>query len=122
MNVQIGEWILGHQTGNYRHRDEFALFRVLSDGMREVVYFRGETCEIERLKPDEEISEPSFCLLKDQMQAFMETFWEMGYRPKGRRFENEMDLQGKHLEDMRRIAFKLLEPPAAPEIVVRDEY
>lgn len=40
------------------------------------------------------------------LQAMMDGLWEVGVRPKDRRYENEMELQRAHLEDMRRLVFK----------------
>ena len=103
--LHAGEWILGHQRSSYETTLEFALFRVLPDRSRDVVYPRGADAIRVHVPNGQAITEPSFVLDRGQMQAFMDTLWELGIRPKDRRFEKEAELRAAHLEDMRRLVF-----------------
>lgn len=103
--LHIGEWILGHQKSDYSERISFALYQVREDGERVVLSPRGKEWYFQVVPAGETIQDPSFTLERDQIQAFMDTLWEMGARPKARRFDDEMKLMDNHLQDMRRLVF-----------------
>ena len=45
----------------------------------------------------------------EQLQGIVQGLWDYGFRPnveQERRYENELELKTKHLEDMRRLVFK----------------
>lgn len=109
MNIQIGEWVLGSQRSDYNENTQFALYKLLPDGTRQVVEFNGAEAHLTTVPAGTAITRPSFSLYRDQMQAFIDTLWGLGLRPKDRRFEKEIDLQAAHLQDMRRIAFAAMD-------------
>ena len=56
---------------------------------------------------------PLLSLPRESLGALMNSLWEMGVRPQGKRYEEETELlrevlatQGKHLEDMQQLVFK----------------
>jgi hypothetical protein len=108
MKMTIGEWVLSHQKSTYGTKVQFALFKVVEGGARHVARFQGSQMHFNVIPAGEDILEPSFLLEQDQLQAFMDTLWEMGVRPKARRFEAEIAIKHQHLQDMRKVAFHAL--------------
>lgn len=54
-------------------------------------------------------TQPSFRLERHEAQALMDELWSQGLRPtQGKQSEGMFDAQGRHLEDMRTIAFAKL--------------
>lgn len=51
---------------------------------------------------------PFITLDDDSMQHFIDSLWNAGFRPSGVS-DLQLTAQGRHLEDMRKIAFKFLE-------------
>ena len=56
-------------------------------------------------------NQPTFSMPHEGMQSFMDTLWNKGYRPSQEASLGAFTAQGKHLEDMRKIAFKFLDEP-----------
>lgn len=51
----------------------------------------------------------NFFMNKENTQRLMDQLWNMGYRPSGIKNKDiTMNAMDKHIEDLRRIAFKLL--------------
>ena len=53
-------------------------------------------------------ADPFFTIDEDAMQNFLDELWSAGFRPSGVS-DVQMTAQGRHLEDMRKIAFMFLE-------------
>ena len=53
--------------------------------------------------------DPCFTMSDDDAQAFIDQLWRDGFRPTKTESQGAYDAQGRHLEDMRRIAFRFLE-------------
>jgi len=52
---------------------------------------------------------PSFFINKENTQNLIDQLWNMGFRPSGIKNKDiAMNAMDKHIEDLRRIAFKLL--------------
>ena len=47
--------------------------------------------------------------MKAMMQAFLDTAWKMGLRPNGYEGPQELKAVNRHLEDMRKIAFRFVD-------------
>lgn len=52
--------------------------------------------------------EPTFTMSDEDAQAFIDQLWREGYRPTIIESEGGFTAQGRHLEDMRKIAFMFL--------------
>jgi hypothetical protein len=52
---------------------------------------------------------PTFSMTDDECQEFINFLWDNGFRPSKSDNQGAMDAQGKHLEDMQKIAFMFLE-------------
>lgn len=60
----------------------------------------------EKLEPDTIIERPSLSIMPEQAQSLMDDLWTCGFRPtQGRQSEGVTEAQGRHLEDMRALAF-----------------
>lgn len=59
--------------------------------------------------PTMTIPRPNFFMNKENTQRLMDQLWNMGFRPSGiKNRDIAMNAMDKHIEDLRRIAFKLL--------------
>ena len=54
-------------------------------------------------------NQPTFSMPHEGMQPFMDMLWNKGFRPSQEASLGAFTAQGKHLEDMRKIAFKFLD-------------
>ena len=109
----MGNWHVSIQPQQYGRDYEFWMDLV-----------RGNKAEV--LQPDGSMREiglftsvnepdgpkPTAILPRESLGSIMDALWEMGVRPKDRRYEEELDLlreqlaiQTKHLEDMRALVF-----------------
>jgi len=108
--MQLGEWgvqVIYDQFRSPRER-RFVISRF--DGTNErFVTTDGGFWDLKPSQDEAKLPPNVFFTFRDEhMQPFMDALWKMGIRPTDRRFEKELDLQGKlieglkyHLEDMR---------------------
>lgn len=64
-------------------------------------------------RPEEEagMAEPTLRLRPEAIQSLMDELWNQGVRPTTNESAGQFAAQGRHLEDMRKIAFMFLEKP-----------
>lgn len=108
--MNLGKWQIGWQRSNYESGVSVALYLATPDGGRDVMNPDGT---VHHVPPGEPITRPTLVLNQDQLQAFANGLWEMGARPKARRFDDEMKLLDNHLKDMRRLVFEVKKPADA---------
>jgi hypothetical protein len=83
---------------------EFWLIESDGDGNKNI----GTSVLMEPLPDGSFVRNPTFSLSEDDAQEFIDRLWESGFRPSGMSAET-LTAQGRHLEDMRRIAFQFIE-------------
>ena len=104
------------QPYNYPALDFYLISRNLEAG---TISF-GEAVVMKQ--PEEAVGEihsppPTFCLSKTMCQQLMEQLWTLGIRPTDQGSPGQIEAMKRHLEDMRTIAFKLLEPALHPLLI-----
>lgn len=80
----------------------------------EGVPFRAVPVVGEQINPGELRAEPFLFLKVDDARKLLDQLWSVGIRPTGYRAVSEED---RHLEDLRQIAFRLLEHTLQPKPV-----
>jgi hypothetical protein len=61
---------------------------------------------IKTFKPGTEFNGCTLRLDEEKLELIFNRLWENGFRPKDRRYENEMSIINNHLQDMRKLVFK----------------
>ena len=70
----------------------------------EMVAKGGDTLEVFE---DGTVKDPSFKLTREQLQAFANALNDMGISPQKEYIEGKLEATEKHLEDMRKLVFKI---------------
>lgn len=91
---------------DYNQRIELLIGFKRGDG----VFDHGQPLIFERLEPGG-IAPPTISLRPEEAQSIMDALWDAGLRPtEGTGSAGALAATQKHLEDMRTIAFRVIEP------------
>lgn len=86
-------------------RDVIHLFLATSDGENRYI---GQPIVFSKDPEDGRYCPPTAVMSSDDFQIFVNQLWDMGFRPTNQGSKDAFTAQGKHLEDFRKIAFRLL--------------
>src|SRR5262245_48757752 len=86
---------------------EVFLFHEFAPGRIRILQPDGSTLERSSYEPLDSAIQATFRLTREQLQSVADGLAEKGIVPNQRRFAQEIDLMENHLEDMRRLVFKL---------------
>lgn len=120
IRLDIGQWafrFIPDELDPDGNVDLWAWYRQTRDVIV-VLQPDGRMCEVERNgRLDGDGRKPVLSVPREALDSLMNSLWEMGVRPQGKRYEEETALlrevlstQGKHLEDMQHLVFKERRP------------
>ena len=116
IRLDIGQWafrFIPDELDPDGNIDLWAWYRQTRDRIV-VLQADGQMCEVDRNdRLDGGDRKPLLSVPREALGSLMNSLWEMGVRPQGKRYEEEttllrevMETQGKHLEDMQQLVFK----------------
>ncbi len=120
IRMRFGAWdaclMRPYRMGGMFHSYWLVMSRLMGDKV-EVLLPDGTMKQVEDFK--EVTEEEVLCTLPEEsLQSLMDGLWDKGIRPQERRYEEEtkllreqLELQARHLEDMRCLVFSLSNKP-----------
>ena len=113
MRIDAGEWHVSIEEPSFEFRDptiKVYVWHDVDDRNAHVLQPDGSMVKLDYASCLDSAT-PTFVMPGGGMQAMLDALWERGFRPKSRRYEEEtkllrevMETQGRHLDDMRKLA------------------